>query len=686
MSRVAHGDTVTDTMQSDAENAAPRPSEALKAARYYARRGLAVLPLDGKIPTTRHGVLDAANDDDTLVKWFTNERNVGIAMTPGVVVVDVDPRNGGDVTFWWWIEEHGDDWLDGPHAATGGGGLHYWFRYDDRELVKTVAGVDLVRGNKYVVAPPSVTAAPYRWIVPLGQGIDLLPELPGWLLELTTPPERAADPPSRALTASAGDRPGDRWAAETTWAELLTGDGWTLEGRIGAEERWTRPGKSPRDGMSATTGHSAADTLHVFTSSMPGLDADQNYSKLGYLAAMRYGGDHTAAARSLVERGYGDPVIEYAGVAGLVAPAALGATASPGAVTAPLDPFEAAVALEVLRITVRNEAARRVATEGAVDLPAAIDGASLLATEDDPLTWRIADLLSIGDNLLLAAERKAGKTTLAMNLVVAALRGEHFLDKVTTPVEGAVAYWDAELGRRRFRSWLRDMDIGDRAAALSYRDFRALPFPAVFDDDVAESIAAELRAEGVQLWVIDPAVHAIARWPTTASSAESDNVAVTQFTNRLDEIKVAAGVSELVVIHHAGKDGTGRGRGASRWEDWPDVIWTLSRSKAAAGGSTMRALGRDVELDAVDLSYSKTTKRIGVAHPGWRAGIDEVVAAITEQGGRITGVTRLEGYLIGDGAARNRKWHDAIEAGEVARQGQQPVIFTLAGDLSTMVV
>lgn len=659
----------------------------LKAARYYVKRGLAVFPIEAGIKApvgalVPHGVLDATLDDDTIALWFAADtHNIGVAMRPGIVVVDVDPRNGGTKTLKAWVDAHGDEWLDGPQAATGGGGLHYWFRYDGRDLVKAIDGVDFVRGNKYVVGPPSVTGAPYRWIVGLPLDLDDLPELPEWLVELATPAERAADPPSRALTAPGGDRPGDRWAAATSWADLLTADGWALEGRHGPEERWTRPGKSPRDGMSATTGHSAADTLHVFTSSAAGLEADTNYSKLGYLAAMRFGGDHAAAARSLVDAGFGDPVVEYADPAGLVAPAGLRERSTRDDAPA-ADPFETAVALEVMRLTVRNEAARRVATEGAVALPDAIDGATLLAAEDDPLTWRIADLLSIGDNLLLYAQRKAGKTTLAMNLIVAVLRGEHFLDRVTTEIDGTVAYWDAELGRRRFRSWLNDIDVGDRAARLSYRDFRALPFPAVFDDDVAESIAAELKAEDVRLWVIDPAVHAIARWPTTASSAESDNVTVTQFTNRLDEIKTAAGVSELVVIHHAGHARSG-GRGASRWEDWPDVLWGLTRSPGK--GSQFQALGRDVELEPVDLSYSKSTKRIGIAHPGWRAGIAEVVAVITEQGGRITGAERLESYLAGDGAVRARKWHDAIEAGEVILEGRQPKVFTLADALPNVV-
>jgi 5S rRNA maturation endonuclease (ribonuclease M5) len=344
--------------------------------------------------------------------------------------------------------------------------------------------------------------------------------------------------------------------------------------------------------------------------------------------------------------------------------------------------FAGAKAVTVVadRDTTGFEVARRIAA----DLEAA--GVPVRVMVPPAPAKDVTELVEAGGELAelvpLEAERKAGKTTLAMNLTVAALRGGTFLDRPTTVVDGRVAYWDAELGRRRFRQWLRAMDVGDTGARLMYRDFRALPFPAIFDDEVAAEVALALQVDDVGMWIIDPAVHAIARWPTAASSAESDNVTVTQFTNRLDEIKTAAGVDELVVVHHAGKDGTGRGRGASRWEDWPDVIWSLRRGRE---GSRFQALGRDVELDWIDLSYGRATHHVGVALPGWRSGIDEVVKAITDAGGKVVGAGALEELLMGEDDVRRRKWRDAVEAGEVVTRGAKPIVFTLTGDLENLV-
>src|SRR5690606_4938868 len=69
-------------------------------------------------------------------------------------------------------------------------------------------------------------------------------------------------------------------------------------------------GKDPREGSSATTGFTDRDTLKVFTSSVPELEPEGVYTKLGSLAAMDHGGDHAAAARALAAPRYGEPPVD----------------------------------------------------------------------------------------------------------------------------------------------------------------------------------------------------------------------------------------------------------------------------------------------------------------------------------------------------------------------------------------
>ena len=49
------------------------------------------------------------------------------------------------------------------------------------------------------------------------------------------------------------------------------------------------------------------DALKVFTSSIPALEAERAYSRFGYLAATRHGGDRSACAHALIAAGYGRP-------------------------------------------------------------------------------------------------------------------------------------------------------------------------------------------------------------------------------------------------------------------------------------------------------------------------------------------------------------------------------------------
>lgn len=68
-------------------------------------------------------------------------------------------------------------------------------------------------------------------------------------------------------TEAGGVRPGDDYNTKATWDDILAPHGWTKTNKIGHGYGWTRPGKNPRDGISATTGQNDADNLYVFTTS-----------------------------------------------------------------------------------------------------------------------------------------------------------------------------------------------------------------------------------------------------------------------------------------------------------------------------------------------------------------------------------------------------------------------------------
>lgn len=102
-------------------------------------------------------------------------------------------------------------------------------------------------------------------------------------------------------------RPGDAYNATNTGNDVLNAAGWTHHhtDRNG-DQHWTRPGKPPRDGASATV---YADDGHttIWTDAIPGLDARRPYDPFGLYTAIHHRGDFTTATNTLSTQGYGTP-------------------------------------------------------------------------------------------------------------------------------------------------------------------------------------------------------------------------------------------------------------------------------------------------------------------------------------------------------------------------------------------
>lgn len=157
----------------------------------YAARGWHVLPLrpGTKVPATKHGFKDAATDAKAIRRW-SPDANVGIAtVASGLLVLDIDPRAGGDATLTELESEHG--LLPETLAvATPSGGRHYYFLAPTPDNVQRRSkalgsGIDL---PNYVVAPPShLEVGDYAWL----KECEPVPA-PEWLVKLAAGPQQAA--------------------------------------------------------------------------------------------------------------------------------------------------------------------------------------------------------------------------------------------------------------------------------------------------------------------------------------------------------------------------------------------------------------------------------------------------------------------------------------------------------------
>lgn len=177
----------------------------LTAALRYAQRGWYVFPLHsaqhgrcscgrpscskvGKHPRTIHGLKDATTDESQIRQWWNTwpDANVGIVTgaLSGLIVVDVDPRNGGDDSLADLERTHGP-LPKTIESLTGGGGQHFFFQHPGGSIKSKplAAGIDIKADSGYVVASPSShqSGEPYRW-EGAGHPEDIpLAALPDWL-------------------------------------------------------------------------------------------------------------------------------------------------------------------------------------------------------------------------------------------------------------------------------------------------------------------------------------------------------------------------------------------------------------------------------------------------------------------------------------------------------------------------
>ena len=164
-----------------------RFADVQETALYYAQLGFKVVPVAAgkKAPDGRlapHGFKDGTSDLSRIQEWLRRGlANVGLVTgyDPergwGIVVVDFDPRSGGDP------ERFPLPLPTTLRVHTGGGGWHYYYRID-RPLRswKAAQGVDVKADGGYVVAPPSRTSGVYEVVE--GSFEEIAPA-PAWVYE-----------------------------------------------------------------------------------------------------------------------------------------------------------------------------------------------------------------------------------------------------------------------------------------------------------------------------------------------------------------------------------------------------------------------------------------------------------------------------------------------------------------------
>lgn len=213
----------------------PDAGSHLQAALQYASLGMPVHPVHsvidhtctcgkascdkpGKHPWSLRGWKDATLDESRIRTWWESQptANIGVATGPArLVVIDVDPRNGGEESLKRLVEQLGEDVFATAKAITGGGGLHFFFNDEGQDPLhggtgKLGPGIDIKAQGGYIVVAPSRHASgkTYSW-APGASPHELPPKpLPEVLRNRLkdSGPHHATPPPSASDAIHAGSR------------------------------------------------------------------------------------------------------------------------------------------------------------------------------------------------------------------------------------------------------------------------------------------------------------------------------------------------------------------------------------------------------------------------------------------------------------------------------------------------
>lgn len=163
-----------------------------RAAWQYLRLGWVVLPVAAaaKRPLIQWQMLQHRHPSEAEVRyWFARwpDANIGLVtgVVSGLVVLDVDPAHGGELSLRRLQAEHAP-FPPTPEVVTGGGGRHFYFAHPVapvRNAVAVAPGLDIRGDGGYVVAPPSLHASGrrYRWAPGLSPAECALAPFPDWL-------------------------------------------------------------------------------------------------------------------------------------------------------------------------------------------------------------------------------------------------------------------------------------------------------------------------------------------------------------------------------------------------------------------------------------------------------------------------------------------------------------------------
>jgi hypothetical protein len=503
---------------------------AIAQLRPFAEAGYTIFPLQpaSKVPA-HDGWRTADYSAFDYADHLRRGGNLGIRLGPDDVVLDVDPRNGGDESFknlQWLLDE------EPPRVRTGGDGLHLFLKKPLgvrlRGQLAGYSGIDLKAEGGFVVAPGSVhpeTGKRYE-VDPDAPPIARAPVLPQVLLDQARRPEPAQ------RTGEGGELTAEQLAV------LLE----ALDPRDYADyDDWMRLSAACHDAVAGDPEGMAVWLEWCIKDESFAANAAETEAKWETFTSGRPDGvSYRTLLKAIVDAGRGDLV------------RALSSNDWDDDIEGDPPPPP------------RRHRFARLSIDDLVALP--------------PPAWLVANMVPQGALVQIYGRRKSNKTFVSLDLCLCIATGRPYHG--TEVKRGRVTYVIGEGGGARF---------GDRVLAWCRHNrvdpkeldgwFAVVPMRVAVDskDDLKDFLAGDTQP--CDLIVFDTVARSM-------DGDENSTADMNRFVKGLDRVREAYS-GTVMVVHHSGKDEGRQGRGSTALPGAVDSTIKVSRN---AAGQTVVAV------------------------------------------------------------------------------------------------
>jgi hypothetical protein len=576
----------------------------------------------GKHPASSNGQKDATCDLDMVEVFWPHglTRNVGVYAKPSnFFVIDIDPRNGGDVSFEKFEADLNYPFVDTVEAFTGSyevngreiRGRHLYFAYEGNQSLISkfkksddLNGID-IKHNGYVVVPPSRHASGINYEWREGHA--------PWEIEMAEAPQDLLHVLQRVTSASSA-----RGALPS--GELL---------EFIEEAKVTTP-----YGAAAL-----AIELEALSEAREGTRNDTMYEVGRHLAELISGGQLEGPATI-------EELLETSRAIGLSDEEISSVLFRPGGalevgVQNPRGPKE--LAPELREFAERLHIPQAEEAEPAMDVISRaniLDWEVLFNEDPEPEDWYVPGVICSGRGHSLYSDAGLGKSLLMREIAASLASGKEALGFPSRePLK--VLYLDYENNPQNdIKSSL--VDMGFEASELANLKVASFPDFAYFDTDEGAAQFIELVDQ------IDPELIIIDTVSRVVEGDENANDTWNKFY-KLTGMHIKKRGIAYVRLDHEGKNASAGARGGSAKRGDVDIVWHYTRKKNGNFRLTCEKSRGPIENDWVDIERF-TSPRLG--H-------------------KIAGVSGTGGHLPwAEMVAAHQKFEDAVSIVEAIKAEQ----------------